>query len=193
LVRCIFHSLLGRRDLHYSADKPKIRKGVTPRKYKNSDVPGLIVACNLVDPIVSKQLKMSKSSIKPIIFHSHAGTPNPRKVEIILKELGLPYTVNLVDIAKVKEASYTGVNPNGRLPAIEDPNTGVKLWESGAIVQYLIETYDKEETLTYTTIPEKYELNQWLMFQMSGQGPYYGQAVWFTNYHPEKLPSAIER
>lgn len=88
---------------------------------------------------------------------------------------------------------YTDINPNGRLPAIQDPNTGVTLWESGAIIQYLIETYDKDAKLTYTTVPEKYFLNQWLMFQMSGQGPYFGQAAWFRVFHAEKLPSAIER
>lgn len=105
----------------------------------------------------------------------------------------MPYESKLVDISTVKQAPYTDINPNGRLPAIEDSNTGIKLWESGAIIQYLIETYDKEGTLTYTTIPEKYELNQWLMFQVSGQGPYFGQAAWFKNFHPEKLPGAIER
>lgn len=118
---------------------------------------------------------------------------SPRKVAIILEELGIPYTSVIQDISKVKQAPYTDVNPNGRLPAIEDPNTGVTLWESGAIIQYLIEEYDKDGVLTYTSTPEKYQLTQWLMFQMSGQGPYYGQAAWFMNFHPEKLPSALDR
>src|ERR1700744_2063231 len=100
---------------------------------------------------------------------------SPRKVAIILEELALPYTFKEVGIADVKQPPYTDINPNGRLPSIEDPNTGIKLWESGAIIQYLVETYDKNSVLTCTTIPEKYELNQWLMFQMSGQGPYFGQ------------------
>ncbi|ETI19755.1 hypothetical protein G647_08768 [Cladophialophora carrionii CBS 160.54] len=136
---------------------------------------------------------MSNSSLKPITFYAHGPTPNPRKVQIILEELGLPYTVKDVDNSELKQPPFTNINPNGRLPAIEDPNTGISLWESGAIIQYLIETYDKNETLTYTSIPEKYQLNQWLMFQMSGQGPYFGQAAWFKNYHPEKVPSAVER
>ncbi|KAJ9606045.1 glutathione S- transferase, nitrogen catabolite repression regulator [Cladophialophora chaetospira] len=136
---------------------------------------------------------MSNSSIKPIVFYTHSTTPNPRKVAIFLEELAIPYTANSVEISQVKQAPFTDVNPNGRLPAIEDPNTGVKLWESGAIIQYLIETYDKEGRLTYTSSPEKYELNQWLMFQMSGQGPYFGQAAWFSHFHPEKIPSAIDR
>jgi len=118
---------------------------------------------------------------------------SPRKVRIILEELALPYTTTEVEGAALKSPPFTDINPNGRVPAIEDPNTGVTLWESGAIVQYLIETYDKDQTLTYTSVPEKYQLNQWLAFQISGQGPYYGQAAWFKMFHAEKLPSAIER
>lgn len=77
--------------------------------------------------------------------------------------------------------------------AIVDPNTNLKLWESGAIIQYLITQYDKEHKLSYTSLIERNQLNQWLMFQMSGQGPYFGQASWFGILHPEKIPSAIER
>ncbi len=77
--------------------------------------------------------------------------------------------------------------------AIENPNTDLTLWESGAIITYLIEQYDKENVLTYSKLKEKHLLNQWLHFQMSGQGPYFGQAGWFTTLHPEKLPSAIAR
>lgn len=85
--------------------------------------------------------------------------------------------------------------------------------KSGAIIEYLVETYDKDSTFTYTTSPNKYLLKQWLHFQMSGQGtsspahpstsphitnhpilgPYFGQKMWFTYYHSEKLPSAIDR
>lgn len=72
-------------------------------------------------------------------------------------------------IADPKEDSFTKINPNGRLPAIEDPNTNLTLWESGAIVEYLVENYDKENKLTFTGLPEKYHLKQYLHFQMSGQ------------------------
>ena len=82
---------------------------------------------------------------------------------------------------------------HSRVPAIEDPNTDVTLWESGAIIEYLIETYDKAKQLTYDTVPEKFQLKQWLFFQASGQGPYFGQAIWFERYHQEKLPSAQQR
>ena len=78
-------------------------------------------------------------------------------------------------------------------PAIEDPNTGITLWESGAIIQYLVENYDSEYKLRSKDAPDKYYENQYLMYQMSGQGPYFGQAAWFTAFHHEKLPSAQAR
>jgi glutathione S-transferase len=81
------------------------------------------------------------------------------------------------------------------VPAIQDPNNGdFVLWESGAIIEYLVETYDKESKLSFPAgSPESYLTKQWLYFQVSGQGPYFGQAAWFSFYHPEKLPSARER
>ncbi|VUC37053.1 unnamed protein product [Clonostachys rosea] len=72
----------------------------------------------------------------------------------------------------------------------EDPNTGTKIWETGTIILYLIERYDTENQLHYDSLDKKILCKQWLMFQVSGQGPYFGQ---FTYLHPEKLPSAIER
>lgn len=62
--------------------------------------------------------------------------------------------------------------------AIVDPNTGLTLWESGAIIQYLEDIYDTEKKLTYDSMNDKYSLNQWLHFQVSGQGPYFGQGGW---------------
>ncbi len=79
----------------------------------------------------------------------------------------------------IKQKPYTDVNPNGRVPSIKDPNTGITLWESGAIIDYLIDTYDKEGKLSYTEFPQKYEQRCWEHFQMSGQGPYFGQLAWF--------------
>jgi len=96
-------------------------------------------------------------------------------------------------MADLKKPPFEKLNPNGRVPAIEDPNTGITLWESGAIVEYLVETYDTKHSLTYASSPEKYFVKQWLHFQMSGQGPYFGQAAWFEKFHPEKIESAKER
>lgn len=80
------------------------------------------------------------------------------------------------------------------VPAIQDPNTGTTLWESGAILQYLVETYDKDNKISFPmSSPERIQTMQWLFFQASGQGPYFGQAAWFHKFHPEQLPSAKER
>ncbi|KAI1823923.1 glutathione S-transferase [Xylaria intraflava] len=133
------------------------------------------------------------SSLKPITFYGEKG-PNPVKVIIVAKELGVPYEVHQVDFADVKKPEYLAVNPNGRLPAMHDPNAGLTLWESGAIVEYLVENYDKAHKFSYPPgTNEHYLTKQWVYFQASGQGPYYGQAVWFHKYHQETLPSARER
>ena len=71
------------------------------------------------------------------------------------------------------------VYANIRPLAIKDPNTGIILWESCAIISYLIAEYDKSHTLSYASAPEKYLQDQWLFFQASGQGLYYGQAGWY--------------
>ncbi|KAI5463765.1 glutathione transferase 1 [Mariannaea sp. PMI_226] len=132
------------------------------------------------------------SDLKPITLYVHIQGPNPKKVLIILEELGIPYKA--IPIHDPKDESYLKINPNGRLPAIVDPNNDdLALWESGAIVEYLVENYDKENKLTFTSNPEKWQLKQYLHFQMSGQGPYYGQNVWFNHFHPEPVPSAKER
>lgn len=113
--------------------------------------------------------------VKPITLYGHGAGPNPYKVAIVLEELGLPYETKLEGPNTLKVEPYVKINPNGRVPAIEDPNTGITLWESGAIVEYLVNEYDKDEKLHYKTKPEKYHTQQYLHYQMSGQGPYYGQ------------------
>lgn len=129
----------------------------------------------------------------PILLYSHIYGPNPWKVAIILEELQLPYETKFIDFADVKKEPYTTINPNGRLPSITDPNQNITLWESSAIIEYLLETYDLDNRLSYTSLVEKYHCRTWLFFQASGQAPYYGQAGWFVRSHPEHVPSAIER
>lgn len=115
------------------------------------------------------------------------------KVFVLLEQLGVKYDAVSFKFDDIKKKPFIDVNPNGRVPAIEDPNTGITLWESGAILQYIIEQYDTSNSLSYTSLAEKHLCNQYLHFQMSGQGPYFGQAGWFRHLHHEKLPSAIER
>ena len=69
---------------------------------------------------------------------------------------------------------------------IEDPNRSLGLWESGAIITYLVQEYDTDHSLTYDQGNEAHHVNQWLHFQASGQGPYYGQAAWYVPY-PETV------
>lgn len=77
----------------------------------------------------------------------------------------------LLQMAEIKQEPFVSVNPNGRVPAIEDPNTGITLWESGAIMEYLIDTYDKERKLSIDSFPEKYHLKQYSYFQVSPNLP----------------------
>ncbi|KAL4786087.1 putative glutathione S-transferase [Aspergillus varians] len=137
---------------------------------------------------------MSLKALTLWTLRGHTGTPNPWKVLMILEELKLPYEPKLVDLGDLKKEPYESINPNGRVPALEDPNTGITIWESGAILEYLVDTYDKQHTISFPAgSKEFYESKQWLHYQMSGQGPYFGQAIWFMVYHPEKVPSALER
>lgn len=138
------------------------------------------------------QTKMS-ISLKTLKLYGK-GSVNPPKVALILTLLDVPFETISVPMAKVKEPEYTAINPNGRLPSIFDPNTNLTLWESGAIIEYLIEKYDVERKFSFVSgSNESYLAKQWLFFQTTGQGPYFGQAAVFKMFHHEKLPSAVER
>ncbi|KAH9896998.1 glutathione S-transferase C-terminal-like protein [Cubamyces lactineus] len=136
------------------------------------------------------------TSSKQFTLYGEVWGPNPMKVAIVLEELGLEYDVVPVDIntGEHKGPEYTKINPNGRLPTLVDHSNGdFTIWESDAILLYLVEKYDKEHKLSVEDLNEKFKLIQWLFFQASGQGPYFGQAFWFIRFHPERVPSAIER
>ena len=136
------------------------------------------------------------STIKPVQLYGGILGPNPLKVGLILTLLEVPFEPVPVAFSKVKEPEYEAINPNGRLPSIHDPNTNLTIWESGAIVEYLIERYDTNEPrkLSFTPGSAEAELaRSFLYLQVSGQGPYYGQAVWFKKFHAEKVPSAVKR
>jgi len=133
------------------------------------------------------------SSIQPIKIYGRHG-PNPPKIIMVAEELGIPYQVESIGFPDLKKPEYLAINPNGRMPAIHDPNTNLTIWESGAIIEYLVDKYDTQHKISFAPgSNESYLAKQWLFFQVSGQGPYYGQAVWFTKYHSEQIPSAQER
>lgn len=125
--------------------------------------------------------------MQPIILYSHPYGPNPWNMVLILEELDIPYTAQCVNSTQVKEVSYTRTNPNGCLPAIKNPSSDTQLWESGAIVEYLLDTYDKQQKLRYARFfPEYYQTKEWPYFQVSRQAPYYSQASWFQRLHLER-------
>lgn len=121
------------------------------------------------------------------------GTPNGRKISIMLEELELPYQVHIVDITKGEQFSpeYIKINPNSKIPAIIDRDTNITVFESGAILIYLAEKTGR--FLPQTTSKARYQVLEWLMFQMGGVGPMFGQYNHFNRFAPEKIPYAIER
>jgi len=140
---------------------------------------------------------MSASHGKQFTLFASLG-PNPWKVTYLLHEMGLAdsYELVLLNQAKgeVKSERHTKHNPNGRVPTLIDhSNNDFTVWESGAILEYLVEKYDTERKVSFEKLEEKILAQQYLFFQMSGQGPYFGQAVWFAKYHPERIPSAVTR
>ncbi|MBV9782937.1 MAG: glutathione S-transferase N-terminal domain-containing protein [Acidisphaera sp.] len=124
-------------------------------------------------------------------------TPNGHKVHIALEELELPYTVIPVDIGAGDQfkPEFLAITPNHRIPAIVDPDgpggKPLRLFESGAILIYLSEKTGGQLMPAGQTA--RYACLQWLMFQMGGIGPMFGQWNHFASYAPEKLPYAIER
>ena len=123
------------------------------------------------------------------------GTPNGRKVSIMLEECALPYRVHPINIGTNKEQfapEYLKINPNGKIPSIVDPDgpdgKPIAMMESGAILIYLAEKTGK-------LFPQKrrYEVLQWLMFQMGGVGPMFGQAHHFMRAKKDEIPYGSER
>ena len=119
-------------------------------------------------------------------------TPNGRKVSVMLEECGLPYTVHPVNIRENAQfaPAFMQISPNSKIPAIVDRETGVSVFESGAILIYLAE---KSGKFLPTQQPARAKTLEWLMWQMAGVGPMLGQASHFANVAPEKIPYAIER
>ncbi|KAK4065417.1 hypothetical protein Trihar35433_7537 [Trichoderma harzianum] len=148
-----------------------------------------------------------------------AATPNGIKASILLEELGLEYKVHAIDMTanEQKEDWFLEINPNGRIPALTDKWTDgseIRIFESGAILQYLVDRYDKDHKVSYPKdSKETWEVNSWLHFQMGGLGPMQGQANHFNReflnnmsivnellltkvsvgYAPEKIQYGINR
>ncbi|WP_417272760.1 glutathione S-transferase N-terminal domain-containing protein [Celeribacter halophilus] len=123
-------------------------------------------------------------------------TPNGVKVSIALEEMGLDYEPHLVTLSDsdVKSPEFLALNPNNKIPAIIDPNgpdgAQIELFESGAILVYLAEKTGK---FLSTDSKTRYETLQWLMFQMGGVGPMFGQLGFFYKFAGAKMEDPTAR
>lgn len=125
-----------------------------------------------------------------------AATPNGRKVSIMLEEVGLPYEVHPIDMGAGDqfEPAFLEISPNNKIPAIVDPDgpdgAPVSVFESGAILIYLAE---KTGRFLPTEARARLDVLQWLMFQMGGVGPMFGQANHFIKFAAEDVPYGKKR
>ncbi len=117
-------------------------------------------------------------------------TPNGRKVSIALEEMGLAYQAHSIDIGKDEQftSDFLAISPNNKIPAIVDRETGFHLMESGAILLWLA-----EKTGRFLPQDSKWQVMEWLMWQMGGFGPMLGQAHHFLRYNPDVSDYASER
>ena len=124
-------------------------------------------------------------------------TPNGHKITIALEEMKIPYRIVPVNISAGEQfkPEFLRISPNNRIPAIIDraPSDGraaIAIFESGAILEYLAE---KSQMYLPTAVRERFEVLQWLYWQVGGLGPMAGQNHHFAHYAPEKIPYAIDR
>lgn len=124
-------------------------------------------------------------------------TPNGHKITIFLEEAGTPYRIVPINISMGQQfgEEFLEIAPNNRIPAIVDtePSDGgapISVFESGAILEYLAE---KEQQFLPLATREKYDVLQWLYWQMGGLGPMAGQNHHFVQYAPERIEYAMQR
>ena len=123
-------------------------------------------------------------------------TPNGWKITLMLEECGLPYDIKLVNLGEKEQFkdSFLKISPNGRMPAIVDPDgpggAPISIFESGAILVYLAEKHGK---FLPKSGAERYRVMEWLMWQMGGVGPMLGQAHHFRRAAKVENPYGIER
>jgi hypothetical protein len=137
-----------------------------------------------IHPHIPSQSIMS--SIKPLVLHAHTTGPNPIKIAIALETLKLPYEVKLWEFGDdaengLKGAKFFEINENGRVPALQDPNSGVVSWESGAIMNYIRRKYDTENKLgpPGQTEQDIVDFEKWEYFLLTTLGPMAGQCNWY--------------
>ena len=127
----------------------------------------------------------------PLLFYA-ANTPNGQKVSIFLKEARLQYEQIDVDLSRGDQHTpwFRKINPNGKIPAIVEPDTGLAVFESGAILTYLA---SREGLPWPQSSQDQLSVQQWLHFQIGGIGPMLGQLWWFLHGAKSQNAEAIER
>ncbi|KAI1344166.1 glutathione S-transferase [Xylariaceae sp. FL0016] len=148
------------------------------------------------------------ASLQPLVLHAHATGPNPIKLAMALELLQVPYTVKMWDFGPdpakgVKGAAFLQLNENGRVPALEDPNTGVVSWESGACMNYLRRVYDqggrvlgpraRDGGAGEVTEQDRVDFDKWEYFLLTTLGPMTGQTNWYRHYNATKNDDALKR
>ncbi|EGF93014.1 glutathione S-transferase, C-terminal domain protein [Asticcacaulis biprosthecium C19] len=123
------------------------------------------------------------------------GTPNGRKLTILMEELGVPYDIHPIDIGKDEQFApdFLKISPNNKIPAIVDDEAEggpLSLFESGAIMIYLADKYGQ---FLPASGAARYTAIQWLMWQMGGLGPMFGQLGWWVVSDKEQTPKGVER
>lgn len=130
---------------------------------------------------------------------SHRSAPNGFKVAIIMSELDLSYNTIFLDFnsGEQRAPEFVTINPNARVPALIDHyQDNTSIWESGAIILYLVSKYLNEHgecKLWSNNIIEQLQISSWVFFQTSGHAPMIGQALHFRYFHSTPVPSAVER
>ncbi|KAI4742734.1 thioredoxin-like protein [Aureobasidium sp. EXF-12298] len=140
------------------------------------------------------------SNIKPLTLHAHTTGPNPIKIAIALEKLKLPYEIKLWEFGDnpengLKGAKFLAINENGGVPALEDPNSGVVSWESGAVMNYIRRKYDTENKLGPQGKSEQdvVDFEKWEYFLLTTVGPMTGQTNWYRHYNEVKNEDALNR
>lgn len=123
---------------------------------------------------------------QPLVLHAHSTGPNPIKLAIAMDALGVEYIVKFWQFGDdpkngVKGETFLKINENGRVPALEDPRTGVVSWESGACMNYIRRVYDKDGKLGPAGSKEqdKVDFEKWQDFLLTTLGPMTGQTNWY--------------
>ncbi|KAK5310505.1 hypothetical protein LTR70_009430, partial [Exophiala xenobiotica] len=146
------------------------------------------------------RMATTNGKLQHLLLHAHDTGPNPIKIAIALELLQVPYDIKLWEFGDdpmkgVKGKAFLAINENGRLPALEDPNTGIVAWESGAVMNYILRRYDQDNQLGPRGSSEQdlIDYDKWTLFLLTTLGPMTGQTNWFRHYNEVKNEDALQR